>query len=295
MGIENRDYARDSPSQNFGSGYGHARSGEMSIVARIIIATVIIFFLQVTIPGVTEWLVMTSGAYENGQVWRFVTYAFCHSQRDILHIIFNMLIFWWLGRELERMYGGREFLCFYLLAAIFAAVVYVVLRLWVSQVNPMLGASGAVMAVEVLYALHFPRVKMLVYGIFPIEIRWLITGLILFDAYPVLRMLAGQPDASGVAHSAHLGGVLFGFLYWRFGVSLTGWFSKMKVKERWKEHKVKNNAAGLRVHRPEESDEFGDRVDEILEKISREGEESLTDKERAFMMKASGEYKKRNH
>ena len=92
-----------------------------------------------------------------GQVWRLLTHAFCHDRYGVFHILFNMLFLYWFGCTLESMYGSREFLLFYLAAAVFAGLAFVGLDLYTGSRIPGIGASGAVMAVTMLYAMHFPR------------------------------------------------------------------------------------------------------------------------------------------
>src|SRR5579871_146545 len=86
-----------------------------------------------------------------GQVWRLLTYAFMHSRGDIWHIVFNMLFLWWFGHEMEEMYGPREFTVFYLVSAVLGGLAYFLWSVLRDNTIPCVGASGAVMAVMVLY------------------------------------------------------------------------------------------------------------------------------------------------
>src|SRR5690606_24668473 len=91
------------------------------------------------------------------QIWRLVTYGFCHSPGDVLHIVFNMLLLFWFGRELESMYGSKEFLRFYLAGIVVSGLAFIGLAFITGIKNPSIGASGAVMAVVVLFAIYHPR------------------------------------------------------------------------------------------------------------------------------------------
>lgn len=285
MGISNRDYIRDDNPRQFSS------PAKRDIIQSIIIVTVIVYLVQLFVPPVTKWLYMSLPGLQQGQIWRVLTYAFCHDVRAIFHILFNMFILWIFGREIAGIYGDREFLYLYLTAAIFAALTYLGIQVAIDRVPPMLGASGAVMAVEVLYALHFPRRIIRIWGIIPIEARWLILLLISFDVYPVIQELAGNRVGSGVAHSAHLGGVLFSFLYWKFDLRIQSMLPSISLKN----SKIRNS--NLKIHRPEnsyqQSSDLDNKVDEILAKIHAKGEASLTKKEREIMKEASKRYKKR--
>ena len=289
MGIHSRDYIHESSGS---SGLG---GGGTTIVTRLIIATIAVWVLQIVSP-VEQWLEFDpEAALFRGQIWRFVTYAFCHSRGDLLHIVFNMLFLWWFGRELESMYGSREFLLFYLTAAVASAAVFVGIELLISdRLVPMIGASGAVMGVLMLYATHFPRQRIWVFwGLFPVEIRWLVAFFVLVDLHPILLELGGNQIGSGVAHAAHLGGLLFGFVYRRFDWRLENTFRGLR---RPRFDRLIGARRKIKLHRPsapEPRDTLDSQVDAILAKISTEGEASLSDREREILRAASEQYKKR--
>ena len=127
-----------------------------------------------------------------GQVWRPLTHAFCHDRGDLFHILFNMLFLYWFGCTLESMYGSREFLLFYLTAAMAAALAYVALDLYTGTSVPAVGASGAVMAVMMLYAWHFPRETIYMMWVLPVQVRFLIVFYVIWDLHPVLLQLGGD-------------------------------------------------------------------------------------------------------
>src|SRR5262249_36864532 len=109
------------------------------------------------VPVFQEWLQLdTKKVVYEGQVWRLLTHAFCHERYFIFHILFNMLCLYWFGCTLEMLYGSREFLLFYLTAAVVAALAFVGMDLYTGSTSPGIGASGAVMAVMMLYTMHFP-------------------------------------------------------------------------------------------------------------------------------------------
>lgn len=291
MGIYDRDYYRgDSRSPRMMTGIAPVCKG-------LIIANVVVFVLQlVTIQrdfNVSELLLLDPFAiFEHWQVWRLLTYAFCHDPSGIWHILFNMLFLWWFGSTLESMYGSREFLRFYLKAAILAALCYIGLGLVIDQLNPMLGASGAVMAVLMLYALYFPRQKILLFFILPLEIRWLVLGYVIFDLFPVLQSLGGAVPMGNVAHAAHLGGLLYGFLYKRFDLRSGQLLSRLRMR---KPSRILSPRRRVRIYKEPEPDDLEKRVDEILAKISSQGEASLTDEERRTLVDAGRRYQRRGH
>jgi membrane associated rhomboid family serine protease len=293
MGITSRDYYREE-SRGGGPGW----MSDTPTCRWIIAVTAVVFMLQVVIADargslIERWCVLDPHAVMSGQVWRLLSYAFLHDRGNLLHIIFNMLILWWFGSTLERMYGSREFLWFYLTAAVVAGLGFVGLGLALGTQGPALGASGGVMAVFMLYATHFPRQQVWIFGLIPVEIRFLIAFYVIADLLPVLQQLRGEQFQTGIAHAAHLGGLLFGWLYrvnhWRlentFGFLTGGWGL------RWRRM---TTGRKLKVYQPEEPvGSLDDEVDRILAKIHDQGSESLTERERSILTKASEKYKNR--
>ena len=107
--------------------------------------------------SVTDIFILDPAKVMGGQVWRLLTYAFLHEPNTLWHILFNMLFLWWFGSDLERMYGPKEFLAFYLGAAFVGGLAGVGFYLLSHDPTPGLGASGAVTALLVLFAFHFPH------------------------------------------------------------------------------------------------------------------------------------------
>jgi membrane associated rhomboid family serine protease len=241
---------------------------------------------------VQDWLQLDTSKVLSGQIWRLLTCAFCHDRDDLTHILFNMLFLWWFGRTLESMYGSREFLWFYLTAALAASLAYVVLDLATGDWIPMIGASGAVMAVTMLFAVHFPRQIIYLFFVIPVEIRWIVVFYVVYDLHPVLLQLSGDPSASGVAHAAHLGGLAFGYFYAKNPFRLDPAMDRLRIW--WKSKRRGLRVVGTTV--PAESRRSGklaEQMDAILKKIGEQGEESLTAAERKTLERASRELRKR--
>src|SRR5262245_25273384 len=166
---------------------------------------------------IQEWFELdTTKVVYGGQVWRLLTHAFCHDRAIFWHILFNMLCLYWFGPTLESMYGPREFLRFYLLAALVAGLAFVALDLRTGSTIPGIGASGAVLAVMMLYTMHYPRETIRVFWLVPAEMRWIMLGYLIWTVHPVLLALSGEHVFPGIAHVAHLGGLAFGFMYHHF-------------------------------------------------------------------------------
>ncbi|BBO17564.1 membrane associated serine protease [Candidatus Brocadia pituitae] len=201
-------------------------------------------------------------------LWQFFTYMFLHSTTDPWHLVFNMLGLWMFGSEVERVLGPRRFLTLYFTAGIFAGICCCVF----TPGTPILGASGAIFAIEVAFAMYFPN-SIVIFYFFPIKAKYLVmifAGLTIFSC--------AIPKSDNVAHFAHLGGLLYGFLFVRYfhrvEVYLRKWRVHQQGKEMMKDHELRA------------------KVDEILDKVNREGLRNLTWRERSFLKSASKRYKK---
>jgi membrane associated rhomboid family serine protease len=224
--------------------------------------------------------------------WQFLTYGFVHSS-EVQHILFNMLALFFLGRDVERHYGTREFVRFYLATMVIASLVWSVANhlfppafpseaIWGVKIikpiySPMCGASGAIAGVVLLFALNFPRQTLLIMFI-PMP-AWLAGGLLVgLDIWGAM----GRSDEH-IAYACHLGGAAFALAYyqlhWNFG-QLFHWAGRLKFRSR----------PPLKVFQPQDDSQAtvdDADVDRILEKINREGMKSLTRREQNIMANAS--------
>jgi membrane associated rhomboid family serine protease len=226
---------------------------------------------------------------EHGQIWRLVTSAFCHNRYGLWHILFNMLLLYWFGQRLEQMYGPTEFLLFYLAAAVCSSLAYVALAYHSGSTLPAIGASGAIMAVMMVYVIFYPFEQFLLFWFIPLPLWALLSIYLLYDLHPVLLALAGEGTFSGVAHASHLGGLAFGFLYWRSGCRLEPILDRI-LPARPGRKAMAFREPVIRKFVPRDG-ELTDRVDEILKKISEQGTDSLTDAERDVLIDAATKYR----
>jgi len=151
--------------------------------------------------GLVPWLVV-----HRLFVWQMVTYLFLHG--GWLHIIFNLFALWMFGSDLESLWGGKKFLFYFFLTGIGAGLFCVLLQ--PSSQIPTLGCSGAIFGLLLAYGMIFPDRPIYLYMIVPIKAKWFVVIM------GVMEFVASYSDAgSGVSHVAHLGGMLFGFLYLR--------------------------------------------------------------------------------
>ncbi|MEM7810079.1 MAG: rhomboid family intramembrane serine protease [Planctomycetota bacterium] len=303
MGIYDRDYYGDGPRPGLFSTHPITRGFMAACGAVWLLQLVTMASYRSAAPGsggATDWLDLSFSDAATGQVWRFVTYAFCHDTGGFLHILFNLLFLWWFGTRVEDMRGARETVWFYAVAAVCGGVGAVVVQRLMGQPDiGVIGASGVVMAVVAFYAMTYPYERIyLFFGLFPIELRFLFIFYVVTNFLPLLLELLGKWPPSGTSHAAHVGGLSFGFLYYRYAWTLSEKYEDATDRVRTA---VAAKRSGLKIHKPSvgledepsaPADPFADRVDAILEKISREGEASLTDDERSHLEEASRRYRR---
>jgi len=297
MGIENREYM--SPGRAFGGAGG----GGWSAVKILIVTNIVIFLAQVIFPSFLErWFALDTDSILRGQIWRLTTYDFLHdtSGNLPLHLLFNMWLLWLAGTQVEVALGKREFLVFYLVAGILSGIAFMIWGAVTGTSGVAIGASGAAVAVMIVYAMFWPQVRWYLYGIIPIPVYVLALLAATLDVWPMLQQLRGD-DGGHIAHSAHVGGMLFGFLYARYGWRFSRWLPTRNGGQHRLRNPLKRHPK-LRVHAPEpEIEEFDTsippsveaRLDELLEKISHSGESSLTAEERNFLAETSRRYRNR--
>ncbi len=182
-------------------------------VKGLIWANVIVFVATWIFPRLTIWLgLIPEAVFERGWVWQPLTYMFVHG--GATHILFNMLGVWMFGVELERLWGTRFFLRYYAVSGLGAAATTLVWSLLPAGLSSQIyyavtfGASGALYGLLAAFALYYPHRPILMFFLFPIPARVfvLIIGAIAF-------MASAGSGGGGIAHTAHLGGLVVGYLY----------------------------------------------------------------------------------
>ncbi|GHV68069.1 glpG protein [Spirochaetia bacterium] len=188
-------------------------------VIYLIIINVGIFALQYLLfPWLKYFLALTPLAVFRGWIWQFVTYMFAHD--GIRHILFNMLALFIFGTQVERHMGSREFLLYYFITGTLSGAFSFLLYWYISPGVPLLGASGAIFAVELAYAAFFPDSVVYIWGILPLRAPLMVMG---FTALELVSSVAGR--STGVAHLTHLAGFAFGWLYFLVRFRINPWKS----------------------------------------------------------------------
>lgn len=171
-------------------------------------------------------------------VWQPLTYMFLHSSSQVTHILFNMLMLWFIGTELEQRWGRKFFLSYYLISGTGAALIYclgigIYSALTGSQqglVIPVVGASGAIFGLLLAYGILFGERTMLFMMIFPMKAKYFV---IILAGVEFVMLLTSGVTGGEVAYLAHLGGLLAGYL------TLLGWTRLQQTK--WRTQKKKGS------------------------------------------------------
>jgi membrane associated rhomboid family serine protease len=302
MGIYDREYYRDE-SRGFAF-----FSGVAPVCKAIIAVNVAVFLANWIAPEADLGGILTANATEifrQGRVWELLTAAFFHNQP--IHILFNMLVLWFFGRELESIYGSREFGLFYLTAAVLGTLVWAILNQFgpAAGLARMYGASGAVAAVFLIYAMYYPTREILLFFILPVPM-WLAAALFFgLDFLFLTQQLRGDAPSAGVAFGAHLAGGAYGFLYKYYDLRWSRLIRPPRFRPRLRVVRPEprdpvtprptppgRTAAGSTAGRPAAGpvappEQLDERLDEVLAKIAREGRAGLTEEENLILQEAS--------
>ena len=201
------------------------------VVKNLLILNVLFFLADVSLRtrgiDLTQWLGLHYITAQDFYPWQFITYMFMHG--NFSHLFFNMFALWMFGYALENYWGSKRFLVYYLITGVGAALIQtgvlaLEIRSMTAELPPFaaqhyinqivtVGASGAVYGILLAFGMCFPNVPIFLYFFLPIKAKWFVI------IYGVIEFFAGIGRASdGVAHFAHLGGMIFGLLlilYWR--------------------------------------------------------------------------------
>lgn len=294
MGFEDRDYYREAPR-------GLALK-PTSAVSFLITANVVIWLAQVAFisQGFIEkhFACHPMDVFERYEWWQILTANFLHAPDKFGHILGNMLFLFFFGRELESMYGRRDFLIFYISAGTVAILAEALIDYSTgSRGAVILGASGAVMGTVVLFTLFFPQRQIYLGLLIPIQ-AWLLCAI-----YVLLDLSGALGGAQGIAYWAHLGGAAFAVVYklldlrcdtlrsrWNGLFRSLRWRTPRKRIPRLREPEPASVQSPPRPRR-QAHDPVSARIDEILEKISRSGRDSLSEEELEFLLRNSGRYR----
>lgn len=238
-------------------------------VRRLLFANIFVFFVQYTMPSVTEMFVFVP-RYALFRPWTIITYMFLHA--GISHILFNMLGLFFFGPRVEARIGSSRFATLYFVSGISGALLSVMF----APMSAILGASAGVFGVMLAFAMFWPRDEILIWGIIPVQARWLVI------ITTILAIFSGlQGSVSGVADFAHLGGYLGAWIYLRM-IDPARRVAKFRESTIAKAEPDRvGNWKRVDVSRVHEVNR--DELNRILDKINASGLASLTPQERLFL------------
>jgi len=256
------------------------------VVALLIAASVAAFvaeiFTEIAAPGfVGQWLCLSSRGIQAGYYWQFLTYLFIHGAPGVpgttglligvLHLAVNMMTLYFVGREVEAIAGPKHLLSMYFLGGIVGGLGQILAFPGDAGVT---GASAGVCAVLIAFATILPEfeVTILFFLVIPIRLRAKIVGWLVAGSSVALAAMHLMPN---VAHVAHFGGCLVGWIYARqLGFGNPWWIQRRIIERRRREE---------RLERMDPDQYIAEEIDPVLDKISRSGIRSLTRHERRIL------------
>ena len=218
---------------------------------------------------------------------RLITYQFTHSLEPF-HILMNMLVLYFFGTFAETQVGRRGLIRLYLMSGVVGGVLEMLLGIVLGGAAsvPVVGASGSCYGILLYATMMAPRMRV-IFIIFPIELRWLTAFLVGVGVYSILLSLRMPGGAGSVAHGAHLGGALWGFVAFRYLRSfyMTADYRQSPLLSRfrrWRAERARKSEAGRQAV-----------LDQLLDKVHREGINALSGAERRFLERASRNAKRK--
>ena len=262
-----------------------------TIVKHLLIINVLMYFayyvlLKQGIINLNYYLGIWSLSTGLFRVWQPLTYMFMHGSFD--HLFFNMFSLWMFGSALENFWGSKRFLFYYLVCGIGAGL----LNMLVPGAHVSVGASGAVYALLLAFGMMWPNNYIYLYFLVPIRTKWFIIGMIVIELFEGIFR-----STDGIAHFAHLGGMLIGFLiilYWKRHGGMTGdfsiknWFNSLKNRKKYTRYeevydKVPRSDEEYNYQKAQKERD----IDAILDKVAKSGYESLSKEEKDLLFKNS--------
>ncbi len=294
-----RDYAKDIG--------GFSR---WSVTAWLMGILVVVFALQcineVYLHTSAEALfALTRVGLMKGWVWQLLTFQFLHA--GLLHLLFNLLVFWWVGRFCEGLLGTRRFLLALFGSGAVGGLLQGALMLaWPEYFGRIVvGASAGVCGLLAIFALCERDAEVRLFFVLPVRAIWLLWGMLGLSLFFTL-----VPSGDGSAHAAHLGGLLAGMAWVKLGwhhefrplpgaellAQLRGWFSrrskpKPDASPRWRKLEWDVTPPKAESLGPDEF--IAKEVDPILDKMNAHGPQSLTERERRILAQAGQRISKR--
>lgn len=258
------------------------------VVKRLLILNGAIFITQLMVgrfyPGFIESLfgLHHVGFIQELKLWQIGTYMFLHG--GWFHVLFNMLALWMFAGELEQLWGSKLFLRYYLTTGIGAGFFIIVMNYFLYQrygADPVtIGASGAIYGILLAYGMTWPDRKVLLYFIIPVKIKYLVLAFGLIEFFGMLSTATGA--GGNISHIGHIGGLITGIIYMLVRIKKPAGFESNETvkKEGFIARALKKARLKKKKNEIEKRIQSKKIIDELLEKIARQGMSSLTPEEK---------------
>jgi membrane associated rhomboid family serine protease len=293
--LEDRSYMRQP---RFGA--------QSSATIWLVVANVLAFIAQLVLTHywtrVNYFLPLSLDGLRHGYVWQLVSFQFMHA--GFLHLFFNCLVIYMFGRPVEDALGTKNFLILYFLSGIIGGLCQILAGILLKGIfaAPVVGASAGGFGLTSAFALLFPDQIILLFFVLPLRAKYFLWLSIALAVYGIL-FPSQNPAGPSIAEAAHLGGIIVGVVFVKYAVHWHWQWPQLR-RPRPKTIrtlvKVPSQKAGLWGRSREEYEEelppqefLSKEVDPILDKISAQGIQSLTDRERRILEKARSKMGKR--
>ena len=276
-------YYRHGNNVRYGSGNIRPRLFKGAI-RNIIIINVAVFIVMYLLP-VEKFFIITFGlvpkvVWSKGFIWQPLSYLFVHS--GFWHIFWNMFVLWMFGMELENYWGKKEFYKYYFITGIGSGLITLLFSL--NSTIPVVGASGAIYGILVAFALMFPNRYLYLYFLIPIKAKYFVIFIAVVTFFSTFA-----PGTSNISHLTHLGGFLIGFIYlkrWKISSFVRSKFPNIRIKIPIR--RVRKTSIDKEVIKKYDTDEtFKEELNLILDKINRDGYDTLNEEEKRTLYLAS--------
>jgi len=282
-----RPYYEQAPASG---GYSSAGIGSRltPAVRRIIYACAGVFLLQIVLQSqksdiyfrfLNLFAFTPMSRLGTAHIWQYVTYMFLHS--DFWHIALNLFFFWMIGGMVEERIGTKRFLWLYFLAGIAGAVAQGLIFPGSSTV----GASAGIMGVAAAAAALYPDMKILLFFVIPMKMKHFLIVIVALEIWGA----SSSGGGGNVAYFAHLAGLGVGYLFVRQGMRVTGSLNILYYRLRGRVRGFVGQAKTVHI---DDDEKYRQEVDRLLDKIFKEGTQSLSAQESEFLKKQSDKYKK---
>jgi membrane associated rhomboid family serine protease len=291
--LEDRPYMR-------GPGYGSYRSITVLLVISLavcfVVQSIILSYSQVG-TDILAYMVLTKAAITKGYIWQLLTFQFLHA--GFLHVFFNCLALYFIGKALEISLPTRHWLGIYFGAGLAGGILHATGNAVLPYhfPAPVVGASAGVSGLLAAFSFLYPQQEIYLWFVLRFPAKFFFIISVILSLFFIIVPEGGRGGA-GMAHGAHLGGLLFGyayarwFIHWQWKMPSFNFFRRPKVFVHTRQPSAWPSQKRDKFDLP--SDEFISReVDPILDKISAHGIQSLTERERRILEAARAKMAKR--